>query len=51
MELKLAPKHIVAHLRQPWLKGEEVEGVRPLFKVDGSWAEALKDKAISEWME
>jgi len=48
---RIAPKHIVAHLHRPWLSGEEVESVRPLFKVDGSWAKALEDKEISTWME
>lgn len=48
---RIAPKHIVAHLHRPWLSGEEIESVRPLFKVDGSWAKALEDKEISTWME
>lgn len=47
----VAPKHIVAHLHRPWLNGEEVESVRPLFKVDGSWDKALRDKEFDAWME
>jgi len=49
--MRVAPKHVVAHLQRPWLAGEEIESVRPLFKVDGSWAKALEDKEISAWME
>jgi hypothetical protein len=49
--LMSAPKHIVAHLQRPWLSGEEVESVRPLFKVDGSWAKALEEKEISAFLE
>ena len=49
--MRIAPKHVVAHLQRPWLAGEEIESVRPLFKVDGSWAKALEDKEISAWME